>query len=875
MDRKELKEKLMGLMQSQRFLPMRKRSLAHELNISDEVYPAFRRLLEELVKSGEIAELKKGKFGLPRTNKGGRDRSSTPARDRGPTRNDWEPYVPPAKPKADHKKSVAPIEIEEDATEEESFPPIPDSVIHVEEEEPEEEQDSEGDSEEEGQEDGWSEKAYWKKFEKKSANAPAPAPKAKEKEKHKDSEKDKGKKKKDAAPVTAPKGAIVGRIEVKRAGMGFLISEPPGNDIFIPPDATGGALTGDLVAVELRRKQFRPPNGRRGNDTSGQKPVGRVVKILERAHPTVIGTFYYLSRSKKASNGFIGHVIPDTPGIFNDIPVREGDRNGAEDGYKVAIKMLEHEEDGGWKASGVRPIGSVERVFGPAGQADADIAAILANYDIKTSIPEDVLREAEAIPEDIPQSELDQRLYYEHPVTFTIDPADARDHDDAVALRKEADGRWTLLVHIADVSYYVREGTAIDREAKDRATSVYLPGRVYPMLPPKLSNNMCSLKEGQLRLTKTARMIFSADMRMVEYYIDRSVIRSAAFLTYDMVKEALDDNKPELCRTPEIFEACKLMREFATALRAKRIANGSLDLDMPESKLLLDEKLEVKGWAEVTHHWAHELIEDMMLAANRAVAEYLIEHEVPGMFRTHENPDPNSLAKFADFCLEFGITLKPPFDRSKLRGVLDKVKGKEYQHTVQMAMLQSMRQAKYSADCHPHFALNFPRYLHFTSPIRRYPDTIVHRELDRRFEPGMKTLPSNREKKRSKDHFARISEIRTLASHCSRRERDAAAAEQDVIKFRQMEFLRKNLKESHPGLITRVRDFGLFIELQDCFVRGMVSLESLDDDWYDFIEEKHMLQGKKKGRTFQLGDKVTVKIVNIDLGKKEVDLEIV
>jgi ribonuclease R len=360
--------------------------------------------------------------------------------------------------------------------------------------------------------------------------------------------------------------------------------------------------------------------------------------------------------------------------------------------------------------------------------------------------------------------------------------------------------------------------------------------------------------------------------------IERSAIRSAAFLTYNQVRDALDGKKPELVRSPEIYEALLQMRDFAAALRKKRLDSGSLNLDLPETKLLLDEKGEVKGWTEYEHHWAHELIEDMMLAANRAVAEYLIDNEIPGLFRVHDEPDPAALKKFAEFAREFGISIKPPFDRLKLKYAIERSSTMEAGHSIQLALLTSLKQAKYSAECRPHFALNFNRYLHFTSPIRRYPDLIVHRALAERFKPGEAALPEKggrREGGKAGAHFKRMDFMRSVADHCSRREREAAAAESDVIKFRQMQFLRRNMKESHPGIITRVREFGLFVEMQDCFVEGMVRVQDLSDDWYEFVEERHLLQGRKRGRSFQLGDKVQVRVIEIDLARTHVNLEIV
>lgn len=674
-----------------------------------------------------------------------------------------------------------------------------------------------------------------------------------------------------------PKGSRVGRIEVKRGGMGFLLSDPPGNDVFIASEDLRGALSGDLVAVQMKRRVIS--RGRRGRNGWGgaatSRPAGRVVAVLERAHSRIVGTFYSRLQDRELPPSLAGVIVPDTPGLSKEVEVLAGDAGKARNHDKVTAELIEAADS---YRSGASPTARVVHVFGRAGEADADIAAILENYNVRQEFPEGVLREAEQIAEEIPEEELRQRTCYFEPVTFTIDPEDARDHDDAVALRQEPDGRTTLLVHIADVSHYVPEGSAIDLEARARATSVYLPGQVFPMLPPKLSNDLCSLKEGQVRLTKTARIAFGPNLTPLDVRIERSYIRSAAFLTYDQVKQALEEERPELVRSRQIYDALCAMRQFAAALRQKRLATGSIDLEIPEAKLLLDERMEVTGWALEKHHWAHELIEDMMLSANRAVAEYLVDHEIPALFRIHEDPDPDALKRFTEFVREFGISVHPPLDRFKIRSVLERVRNKEYAHTIHLALLTSLKQARYAAECRPHFALNFTRYLHFTSPIRRYPDLIVHRALDQRFEPGQAVLPV-RGKKRGggemgEEYFARQAFLRPLATHCSVRERAADDAEEDVIKFRQLQFLRRNPKAVHPGLITRVRDFGLFVELQDCHVEGLVHVADMTDDFYDYLENQHSLRGRRTKQVFRLGDKVTVRILRIDLGKKEVNLAI-
>jgi len=682
---------------------------------------------------------------------------------------------------------------------------------------------------------------------------------------------------KQLASHRVPKNARVGRIEIKRGGFGFLLSDPPGDDLYIAQEDLGGALSGDLVAVVPKGGHQGRRQGRRWFASSGKKSTGSVVDIIERAHSKLVGTFYERTRTKHDTPGGLGgYIVPDTRGVFGEIEVLPADRGAAQSGDKVAVELIEPEKV---SHSGKLPSGRVVKVYGGADEAQAAIAAVIDNFDLRIEFSEGALQQAARIPESISEEERARRVDYTSPVTFTIDPEDAKDHDDAVALRNLGEGKTELLVHIADVAHYVTLGSPIDLEARERATSVYLPGQVLPMLPHQLSNHMCSLKEGQLRLTLTCAITFSKSMIPLEWRIERSYIRSAAFLTYDRVKQAIDAEDPSQLPSQEIFDALKAMKGFAAALRRKRLDAGSIDLDLPKVKLLFDEHGAVTGWQKEESHWAHQLVEDFMLSANRVVAEYLVEHEIPGLFRIHEDPEPESLEQFARFAREFGLGIRPPYDRPKLRHVLDRVRGKEYQHAVHLALLTSLKQAHYSAECLPHFALAFTRYLHFTSPIRRYPDLIVHRALSERFAPGERVLPQHGKKRKGGEqadgHFARLADLRGLAVHTSARERTAARAEEEVKKFRQIQYLKQNLKEGHPGVVTGVRDFGIFVELQDCYVEGLVRVQDLGDDYYEYFEDQHLLQGRKQGRAFRLGDKVVARVVHIDIAQKKVGLVLV
>jgi ribonuclease R len=321
------------------------------------------------------------------------------------------------------------------------------------------------------------------------------------------------------------------------------------------------------------------------------------------------------------------------------------------------------------------------------------------------------------------------------------------------------------------------------------------------------------------------------------------------------------------------------MKSFAQALRRKRLAAGAIDLDLPEVRLKLDQDGRMVGWEKEEHDWSHQLIEDFMLAANRAVAEYLVAHEVLGLFRVHEEPDTGDLKQFAEFLSGFGLVLRPPYDRHKLKLVLDRVRGKDYQHAVHLALLTSLKQAHYSAECRPHYALNFTRYLHFTSPIRRYPDLIVHRALDECFQPEQKALPARGKKRRGamgeEAYYRRLASLRQLAVHCSERERGADDAEEEYAKVLQIQYLRQHRRESHAGVIVRVTEKGLIVEMQDCYVEGFLAVEDLGDDRFEYVSQRHLLQGRRTRRSFRLGDKLSVRVSFIDVGARKVGLGLV
>jgi ribonuclease R len=466
-------------------------------------------------------------------------------------------------------------------------------------------------------------------------------------------------------------------------------------------------------------------------------------------------------------------------------------------------------------------------------------------------------------------------------LTITIDPTDAKDFDDAVSLRRTNDGEWELLVHIADVAHYVRPGSALDEEARRRSTSVYLPGRVLPMLPEQLSNNVCSLKPGVCRAVLTAAMVLGENRRPKRLRLQRSVIRSAARLNYDQVRDAVENEAADALdaeRGPELLAALKEMRTLAGDMRRRRLEAGALDLDLPEIRPLLDERGKTVGWEKVEHHWAHQLIEEFMLAANGAVADQLVETDTTGLFRIHDEPDPAAMERFSEFLREFSLSFRRPYDRRELSRLLQKTRGAENGPMIHLALLTSLKQAVYAPVCRPHFALNASRYLHFTSPIRRYPDLIVHQSLHGRFTPAAAEAPRSAagRLREAGDYEPLVGvtpdELQALAEHCSERERAAAEAEAQVVKLRQMDYMRRRQSDAWQGRIVRVLRTGFIVELEETGLSGFAAMRDLTDDYYEYIEPRHLLRGRRRGRCFRLGDKISVRILRLDSQRREVDL---
>ncbi len=639
---------------------------------------------------------------------------------------------------------------------------------------------------------------------------------------------------------------IVGQLFMTKRDFGFVRVEETGDEIFVGAKFLKNALHGDTVAVV---PFARPVTRHRGRDD--KMPEGEIVEIIKRGITTLTGTleqtrhFYF--------------VVPDDERIARDIYVAREDAMDAKNGDKVVVQLHP------WEDEHVNPEGTVIEVLGPAGDARVEVMSVARTFNLPLHFPQDAVREAEQLPGSFSDEDLRDRLDYRTKVTVTIDPEDAKDFDDAVSYEALPGGIVRLGVHIADVSHYVREGSALDREALSRGTSVYMVNEVIPMLPERLSNDLCSLRPGVDRLTYSAIMDVGPDGKVMDYTITKSVIHSARRFTYEEVQKIIEEGKGEFA------EVILPLHKLAQTLLKRRRRNGSIDFDTGEAKFRFDALGLPTQIIKKIRLDSHRLVEECMLLANKTVARHIgaVRSEAgarPFIYRVHDLPDPSRLTDLANFVKQFGYSLnvKNGVSSRDLQKLLDKVEGSEVENVINEVALRSMAKAVYSEKNIGHFGLAFKFYTHFTSPIRRYPDLVVHRLL---YAYGKGEDGEYTEKMRKL--------LPVIADKSSERERVAVEAERMSVKVMQVEYMKRHVGDEFDGVIAGVTKFGLFVEINDLLVEGLIRIVDLADDYYLFDEKRYSLRGRSRGKTYRLGDPVHVRVVAVNPEEREIDFAIV
>ncbi len=638
---------------------------------------------------------------------------------------------------------------------------------------------------------------------------------------------------------------VTGTLQVHQAGYGFLSNEKPGQkDLFISAENTGTAMHGDRVVARITRDQ-------RDTRTKGgsARAEGRVIRILERAHDTLVGTL------EQSRNFFF--VVPDDPrighNVYVQLPVPAPLPKQPARGDKVVVRLEP------WESRHVNPEGQIIEVLGPSSEPGVDMLSIIRKYHLPTEFPETVLDEAKTIPDSVRPETWEGREDLRDQFIITIDPDDARDFDDAIHVERISGGGWKLGVHIADVASYVRPGGALDREAYKRGNSVYLPDRVIPMLPERLSNGVCSLKPNLDRLTHSVFIQFTKEGRAQNPRFAKTVIRSARRLTYHEAYAILKTKSHD-----ELSTRLHIAWELASLLRRKRFEEGSLDLDFPEVKVRLDAEGKPVRLERIENDESHQLVEEFMLAANEAVAHHLKNRLIPTVYRVHENPDPEKLAEYRDLVLSYNYRIGDLTQRSELQRLLASTRGKPEEQALKIGLLKSLKRARYAPQPLGHYGLAKNNYTHFTSPIRRYADLVVHRALAERDNP-----------RRGRSDMGQIAAV---AEHISITERVAAEAEIDAVKMKKLEFFQLQLDARDPQVfrasVIDIRNYGLVVELPDVLLTGMVHISSLQDDFYTFNPAQRRLIGRQTRRRFSAGDELRVYVARVDMFKRQVDFAI-
>ena len=640
---------------------------------------------------------------------------------------------------------------------------------------------------------------------------------------------------------------VVGTLTMNPAGYGFVVPDggrPGEADLYVAAPDLNTAMHGDRVAARLERER------------EDRRRSGRIIRIVERGHDTVVGRF-------EVDRGGHGRVIPYEKRLVQDVHVLAADTRGAASGDMVAVTVTS------WPTSTRGPIGRITEVFGPLDAPGVDTQVVIRKHGLADAHGDRAVLEAVRLGDAVADRDLAGRTDFRAWPTVTIDGEHARDFDDAISLERLPNGHYWLGVHIADVAHYVHPGTALDEEAYDRGTSVYFPERALHMFPAELATGLCSLRPDVDRLVQSCLMEVDAQGTVVRYELHDGVIHSDARMTYTAVNAIITDRDPaERERYAGLVPLFERMRDLFEILKARRHRRGSIDFDLPEAELVLDEAGLVSAITQAERNVAHRIIEEFMLLANETVAGHFDETGMPALYRIHETPDPVKVEAFSAFLdtLGFDLAADPGGVRPRdFQRLVERIAGTPVERPIALFLLRTMSQARYSPDNVGHFGLAAPTYTHFTSPIRRYPDLVVHRLL-REIRAGRPAA----------DRLAALAgALPEIGRHTSARERRAMDAERELVQWKKVRFMADKVGEEFDAFVTGVSAFGLFVELVEHFVEGLVHISTLADDEYRFLESAHVLRGASSGLVFRLGDRLRVRVLRVDPERRQIDLGVV
>jgi len=630
---------------------------------------------------------------------------------------------------------------------------------------------------------------------------------------------------------------VEGKVDLTNDGSAFIVTDDADEtDIFVAPRKLRNALNGDRVKVYVYAI------------SKGKRQEGEVIEILQRAKMEFTGIV-------KLSDRY-AFFIPDDRKMMHDIFIPMGELNGAKNGIKAVAEITD------WPAQAKNPVGRIKHILGTQGENDTEMNAILAEYGFPLSFPKEVEQDAEAITADITPQEIGKRRDFRDVTTFTIDPFDAKDFDDAISYKILENGNYEIGVHIADVSHYIITDSALDKEAFDRGTSVYLVDRVIPMLPERLSNGLCSLRPNEDKLCFSAVFEIDEKANIINEWFGKTVINSNRRFTYEEAQEVIETKQGDF--SSEILK----LNELAYILRDRKFKNGAISFETTEVKFILDDKGKPTGVYVKERKDAHKLIEDYMLLANRKVAEFVSnkgkgKQKYTFVYRAHDSPKPDALASFANFAARFGYKINTKSDKEtakSLNYLMEDVEGKKEQNVLTHLAIRSMAKAIYTTKTSSHYGLAFDHYTHFTSPIRRYPDVMVHRLLEHYLNGGQSV---------NADHYEK------MCQHASAMEKKAADAERSSVKYKQAEFLKDQVGTVYSGVISGVTEWGMYVEIIENKCEGMIRLRDISDDFYTLDEKNYAIIGQRKKKIYQLGDEVQIRVKNVDLAKKQIDFSLV